>query len=490
MSNPLGTFTHSAGNWIAGQWNYHGDVNESIDPSTGGVVGTFHSAGHAQGQAAITAARQAFDTTAWSRLAEHRARALNDLADNLQRRADVLATTLSREIGKLLWETKAEVAMSVDVLRLNAARARVQMCGQAVEQAPGIYWHNVPEPIGVAGIITPWNGPLLLSVRSFAPALAAGCTVIVKLPGQAAISTSLLAQAAADTTSIPSGVLNVITEVGNEVAQMLVSSPEVDVLSYTGSTEVGRVIAANAASTVKRLHLELGGKTPLVIFDDVDIDAVVPVLVRASTFMNGQYCGTGSRVLVHRAVADQYRTRLTGALQAVHVGPACDPASELGPLIDKAAAKRVDGLVAEAGRYATVLVRGGIPDEPELRDGAFFRPALVEVHDVNAPIVQREVFGPVQTFEVFQDEADAIRRANATEFGLAAAVFSSDDIRARRVGRELKAANVWLNTWGLGTQLLAGEPVKQSGYGATSGSAALENYQYFKRYGTAALARA
>jgi betaine-aldehyde dehydrogenase len=260
-------------------------------------------------------------------------------------------------------------------------------------------------------------------------------------------------------------------------------------VSYTGSTEVGRLIAAGAAPTVKRLCLELGGKTPLVIFDDVDVDAVVPVLVFACTFMNGQYCGTGARVLVQRGLADALRSRLTTALEAVRVGPALDSASQLGPLIDKAAVERVDRIVADASAYGKILVRGGVPADPQLADGAFFRPALIELEDIDAPIVQTEVFGPVQTFEVFDDEADAIRRANATEFGLSASVFSRDEFRARRVGRELRVGNVWLNTWGKGTQLMAGEPVKQSGYGSAAGAAAVETYQHVKRYGTAELQR-
>ncbi|MTD52643.1 aldehyde dehydrogenase family protein, partial [Amycolatopsis pithecellobii] len=162
-----------------------------------------------------------------------------------------------------------------------------------------------------------------------------------------------------------------------------------------------------------------------------------------------------------------------------------DPTSQLGPLIDKAAVKRIDGIVSEAATYGKILVRGGTPQDPELAAGAFFRPVLIEVDDVNTPIVQNEVFGPVQTFEVFDDEADAIRRANATEYGLAAAIFSRDEFRARRVGRELRVGNVWLNTWGLGTQLIAGDPVKQSGYGTTSGPTAVHTYQHLKRYGTA-----
>ncbi|MDQ0778760.1 betaine-aldehyde dehydrogenase [Streptomyces aurantiacus] len=474
-----------AGNWIGGQWNFGGEVLESLDPSTGQVIDAFHSAGATEGAAAIAAARTAFDTTDWSRNAESRAQALLDLAGSLERNGEDIATMIARENGKLLWEARAEVRMAAESCKVNAARARLQVFGQAVEQAPGVYWHNVPEAVGVAGVISPWNGPVLLSVRSFAAALAAGCTAVVKLPAQTALVTALLSRTVAETTSLPAGVLNIVTEAADEVAPLLVGSPDVDVVSYTGSTRVGRVVAAHAASTVKRLCLELGGKTPLVIFDDVDVDAILPVLVSSCTFMNGQYCGTGARVLVQRKLADTLRSKLSAALEAIRVGPALDPASQLGPLIDKAAVARVDNIVEQASAYGKVLVRGGVPADPELAGGAFFRPALIEVNDVDAPVVQTEVFGPVQTFEVFDGEADAIRRANATEFGLSASVFSRDEYRVRRVGRELRVANVWLNTWGIGTQLMAGDPVKQSGYGSAAGSAAVETYQHLKRYGAA-----
>ncbi|MER6443275.1 aldehyde dehydrogenase family protein [Streptomyces sp. NPDC001185] len=485
MTTPTTVTADPVGNWIGGEWNLGGDVLESVNPSTGEIVGAFHSAGADEGATAIAAARKAFDTTTWSREASQRAQALQDLASNLDRNAEEIATMIAQENGKLLWEARAEVKRAVESLGISAAQARLQVIGQALEPTPGVYWYNVPEAVGVAGIISPWNGPVLLSARSIGAALAAGCTAVVKLPAQTAMVNALLARAVADTPTLPAGVLNLVTEAGNEVAPLLVSSPDVDVISYTGSSQVGRVIAANAAPTVKRLSLELGGKTPLVIFDDADIDAVIPMLVFACTFMNGQYCGTGARVLVQRGLADALRAKLTAALEAVRVGPALDPASQLGPLIDKAAVERVDAIVEGAAAYGKVLVRGGVPTDPELAAGAFFRPALVEVDDVNVPLVQIEVFGPVQTFEVFNDEADAIRRANATEYGLAAAVFSRDDFRARRVGQALRVGNVWLNTWGLGTQLMTGEPVKQSGYGSTAGASALQAYQHVKRYGAA-----
>ena len=303
------------------------------------------------------------------------------------------------------------------------------------------------------------------------------------MPGQTALTNALFADAVAATMSLPAGVVNILTEAGNEVAPLLVASPDIDVISYTGSTHVGRAIAAAAAPTLKRLGLELGGKTPLIVFDDADLNIVVPTLVMSSILMNGEFCCTGSRVLAQRGIADELRTRLAAALEGVKVGPALDSTSQMGPLIDKAGVARVDRIVEDAAGYAKVIVRGGPVTDPDLADGAFFRPALIEVDQVDVPIVQQEVFGPVQTFEVFDDETDAIQRANATEFGLAASVFTLDDLRARRVARDLRFGGVWFNTWGTMSEHFEQGGMKQSGYGTLCGPSAMSEFQHLKTYG-------
>ncbi|MFC0507082.1 aldehyde dehydrogenase family protein [Micromonospora costi] len=485
-STASSTLSTPVRNLIDGKWSDAGSVHESVNPSTGDVVGTFYSAGRAEGEAAIAAARTAFDTTDWSRSAALRARALYELADRLAERVPTLARTLMQENGKLLDQTTWEVKLSVDSLRYSAASALTQVAGRAAEPEPGMYFYSAPEPMGVAGIITPWNSPVILLVRALGPALGAGCTTVVKMPGQTALTNALFAEAVAATTSLPAGVVNILTEAGNEVAPLLVASPGVDVVNYTGSTQVGRSIAAAAGPTLKRLGLELGGKAPLIVFDDVDLDMVVPQLVASSIMMNGQFCCTGARVLVQRGIADELRTRLASALEAVKVGPAEDPSSQLGPLINKDAVARLDRFIQDATSYATVIVRGGPVTEPELARGAFFRPALLEVEELDVPLVQQELFGPVQTFEVFEDEADAIRRANATEFGLAASVFTGNDIRARQVGRDLRFGAIWVNTWGLLTEHFEQGGVKQSGYGVLCGPAAITEFQNLKTYASAA----
>jgi len=235
---------------------------------------------------------------------------------------------------------------------------------------------------------------------------------------------------------------------------------------------------ADAAATLKRLSLELGGKTPMIVFDDADLDVVVPVLTKAVTTFSGQFCMTGSRVIAQAGIAGQLRERLSKSLGAVNVGPGDDPASDMGPMIDAENARRVDALVSAAAEYATVLVRGGLADP----DTAFYHPSLLEVDDPTAPIVQEEVFGPVATFEVFESEADAVRLANVTEYGLAASIWSRDIDRPRRVGRQLRAGTVWTNTWALVADQFEEGGFGQSGLGRLNGLRGLEEFQEYKTY--------
>lgn len=476
------TMIYPAKNWINGKWSDGGTVREAVSPSNGRVLGIYLDIGADEAQEAIDAARTAFDTTGWSKDRNARSRALFELADAVARRVGPIALMLAREGGKLLAQTQWELAVTVDWLRYAAATALLQTGGRALEAAPGMHFISDPEPIGVVGVISPWNSPIILSVRAVAPALAAGCTVVLKLPHQTALANALFAEAIAEAKSLPPGVLNVVTETGNIGASMLVDSPDVNMISYTGSTKVGRIIAANGAKTLKRLNLELGGKAPLVVFDDADLSVVVPQIVTALVVMNGQFCCTGSRVLVQRGIADALRAALIEAYQQVRLGESDDPDAELGPLIDTASVKRVDAIVAEAAAYGDILVRGGPVTAGPLSGGSFYRPSLIEVQDLNAFVVQNEVFGPVQTFEIFEDELDAIERANATEFGLAASVFSSDMARCRRVGKAIQAGHIWMNCWGVMSEQFEQSGFKQSGIGVLCGPRAIEQFQEIKVY--------
>src|SRR6266699_1693545 len=386
-----------AKHWIDGEWTGSGTVSESVNPATGAVLGEWADGGEAEARAAIAAARRAFGTSPWSRDRSLRHRALSEMADRFDAHAEELGVLVTKENGKQIAEGMFEGGSPGPTLRHTAGQALTET-GISAEVAPGQWFSTYAEPAGVVGIIVPWNSPVALLIRSLAPALAAGNTVAVKMPGQTALVANLVSRVIAEVPSLPRGVVNIFTESGNTGAPYLVSSPDVQVISYTGSTTVGRLVAAAGASTLKRMNFELGGKTPMIVFDDADLDAIVPLLAAGITTFAGEFCMTGSRILAQRGVADEVRSRLAGMLENVRVGDG------LGP--------ETDGTLAA---------------------GAFYRPTLLEVEDVNTDIVQKEVFGPVATFEVFDTETDAISRANATEYGLAAGIFISNINISRRV---------------------------------------------------------
>ncbi len=337
------------------------------------------------------------------------------------------------------------------------------------------------QPAGVAGIIAPWNSAVALVVRSPAPALAAGCTAAVMLPAQTAQVNALIAEIMAEVGELPRRVVNLFNG-GKEAGNALVVLPDMPVISFTGSTATGRAISANAAPRVKRLGLELGGKTPMIVFDDANLDAVVPALVHALTVFAGQFCMTGSRLLAQQGIADQPRDALAARLQAVRIGSAADSAAEMGPLIDQANVRRVDRLVEEAiAAGASPVLRGGPAMDGALAQGAFYRPTLLEVTDPALAIVQQEVFGPVLTLQRFDTEAEAITLANGTEYGLAASVWSRDADRPFRVARALDAGTVWINGWAaLSDQFEEGD-FKQSGQGRMRGLAVLDDFVEYKQ---------
>lgn len=471
--------TEIATNWIDGEWTTSEKISESINPATGEVLGQWYEGGQAEAGAAIAAARKAFEASPWSRDRSLRHKALNEMADRFDAHADELGRLVTQENGKKIGEGMLEPLFASVSLRHSAAQALADT-GISAEVAPGQWFSTYAEPAGVVAVIVPWNSPVVLAIRSIAPALAAGNTVAVKMPGQTALVANLMAKIIAETTSLPRGVVNLFIESGNGGAPYLVASPDVQVVSYTGSTTVGRLVAAAGAPTLKRMNLELGGKTPMVVFDDADLDATVPLLAAAVTTFSGQFCMTGSRILVQRGVAAEVKSRLAAIFEGIRLGDGMDPATDMGPLIDKAAVARVDRVVEDALAHAKAIVRGGAATEGDLARGAFYRATLLEVDDVTSDIVQKEVFGPVATFEVFDTEREAVRLANATEMGLAAGIFTNDLNISRRVSREIQAGTVWTNTWAAVNDGFAEGGYKQSGVGRLRGPLAIAEFQEAK----------
>ncbi len=468
-----------ASHWIGGNWIQNGKPAESVNPATGEVIGQYFTAGPEQANQAVAAAKKAFQTSSWKNDRLLRARVLNAMADGFERSSNELANLLALENGKVLRHGRIEIAIVPQTLRFNAALALTDY-GRNAQVVPGSLSFVLKQPIGVAGIIAPWNSPVALIIRSLAPALAAGTTTAVMLPTQTAQVNALISRIISEIEELPTGVVNIFTG-GQEAGNALVISPDVPVISFTGSTKTGRQISANAAPRIKRLGLELGGKTPMIVFDDADLAAAVPKLVEALTVFAGQFCMTGSRLLVQRGIADRLRIALAKRLEAVKVGPASDPASEMGPLIDKHNVDRVNRMVNNAiAAGATAIVRGGPPQEESLSKGAFYRPTLLEVNDSRLPIVQQEIFGPVLTMQQFDNEAQAIALANDTEYGLSAGIWSRDIDRPLRVAREIEAGTIWINDWGVMFDQFEEGGFKQSGQGRMRGLAVLDDFIEYK----------
>ncbi|MDI3273705.1 aldehyde dehydrogenase family protein [Pseudomonas sp. AL03] len=467
-------------NWIDGQWLDSGVYKDSIDPATYELIGQYAEGGLNEAQQAIKAAQRSFAETPWKDDRNLRAKVLLELADAFERNADELIDTLALENGKIRPEAEFEVTMVPSKLRYYAALARAEY-GRAAEPKPGKISLVIRQAVGVAGIIVPWNSPVVLMIRSLAPALAAGCTTVIKMPGQTAQTNCLVARIMSEAVSLPRGVINLFSELGATGSIHLVESPKVPVISFTGSTSTGRAISAAGAQHLKRFGLELGGKTPMLVFNDADLDAAVPTLVKALTVFAGQFCMTGSRLLVQRDIATALTERLAARLEAVRVGPAADPASEMGPLIDKPNVQRVNQVVEDAiTDGAQIIVRGGPITEGPLAKGAFYRPTLLRVTDPNMSIVQRETFGPVLTLQVFDSEAEAIELANNSEFGLAAGVWTRDVDRSLRVARELEVGTVWVNDWAVVYDEFEEGGFKQSGQGRLNGVAAMDDFVEYK----------
>jgi betaine-aldehyde dehydrogenase len=464
-----GTVKH----YINGEWVSGGTIRESSNPATGEVLGSYYDADVDVATAAISAARGTFVDTDWGHDRELRAKALWDLASAIEENVDALALAITLENGKPFRNARSEVSIAAPKLRYFAGLALTDL-GTAATGHNGSTSMLLREPLGAAGVIVPWNSPAILLVRSLAPALAAGCTAAVKMPGQTALTNSLLAATFAGVSSLPAGVLNMFTESGDAGAKELVASPDISVVSYTGSTAVGARIASAAGANLKKVLLELGGKTPMIVFDDADLDAVVPALVAGITLFSGQFCMTGSRILVQDGAAGELRKRLVDALGRVEPRPGTEPESRMGPLIDRAAVTRVDKFLLD--NEADFVVRGGPVDGP----GAFYKPALVAVQDLKSPLIQQEIFGPVATFETFTDEVDAIERANATDYGLAASVWTRDGARSLRVSLQIEAGTVWTNAWAQILDQFEEGGYKKSGIGRLNGPGSLAEFQEVK----------
>ncbi|WP_055493439.1 gamma-aminobutyraldehyde dehydrogenase [Streptomyces sp. TP-A0356] len=420
-----------------------GRIHAVVDPSTGAEVYTYELAGAEDVDRAVAAARAAFP--GWSAATPgERSDALHRFAAVLADQAEELARFESLQCGKPLKLTREfDVPGTIDNTAFFAGAAR-HLQGQSAGEYSGDHTSYVRrEPIGVVGSVAPWNYPLQMAAWKILPAIAAGNTVVLK-PAELTPLTSLLFARAATEAGIPDGVINIVTGTGKEAGEHLVGHPDVAMTSFTGSTGVGKRVAEIATATVKRLHLELGGKAPFVVFDDADLEAAVHGAVAGALINTGQDCTAATRAYVQRPLYEEFVARTAALMETVRLGDPFAPGTDLGPLISHVQRDRVAGFVDRARAYARVVTGGEAP-EGDLKPGAYYRPTLVADAPQDSEIVQSEIFGPVLVVLPFDGDDEGIRLANDTPYGLAASAWSRDVYRANRATREIKAGCVWVN---------------------------------------------
>ncbi|MEW2295886.1 gamma-aminobutyraldehyde dehydrogenase [Streptomyces sp. NPDC006743] len=420
-----------------------GQTHAVVDPATGEEVLNYALAGADDVDAAVAAARAAFPGWAGATPGE-RSDALHRFAAVLAGRAEDFARAESLQCGKPLKLTREfDVPGTIDNTAFFAGAAR-HLQGQAAAEYSGDHTSYVRrEPIGVIGSIAPWNYPLQMAAWKILPAVAAGNTVVLK-PAELTPLTSLMFAQAATDAGIPDGVINIVTGTGREAGEHLVAHPGVAMTSFTGSTGVGKRVAEIATATVKRLHLELGGKTPFVVFDDADLDAAVNGAVAGALINTGQDCTAATRAYVQRPLYEEFVARTAALMESVRLGDPFAAGTDLGPLVSHAQRDRVAGFVERARGYARVVTGGQAP-QGDLKSGAYYRPTLVADAPQDSEIVQSEIFGPVLVVLPFDSDDEGIALANDTPYGLAASAWSRDVYRANRATREIKAGCVWVN---------------------------------------------
>ncbi|MCQ6272770.1 gamma-aminobutyraldehyde dehydrogenase [Pseudarthrobacter sp. R1] len=454
-----------------------GQTKDVIDPSNGTTVETITLAGSDDVKLAVQAARDAFP--AWSRATPaERSGVLIQFAALMAERAEEFAQLESRQAGKPIRLTREfDVPGTIDNIAFFAGAAR-NLEGKATGEYSADHTSSIRrEAIGVIGSISPWNYPLQMAAWKILPAIAAGNTIVLK-PAEITPLTSLLFAEVATEAGVPAGVINVINGRGSVVGAELLRHPDVDMLSFTGSTVVGRTVLEAAATTAKRVHLELGGKAPFVVFDDADLEAAINGAVAGSLINNGQDCTAATRAIVHRSLYNQFVDGVADLYSKVRLGPTADPATDLGPLISMDHRDKVAGMVDRARGYARVL-GGGIP-EGDLADGSYYRPTLVADATADSEIFREEVFGPVLAVTPFDTDDEGIALANDTPFGLAASAWTKDVYRALRATREIRSGCVWVNDH---IPIISEMPhggMKESGFGKDMSTYSFDEYTVIK----------
>ncbi|MGD9477234.1 aldehyde dehydrogenase family protein [Shinella sp. G-2] len=460
---------------IDGVWTEgSGPALERVAPGHGVVVSRYPAGTKADAERAIAAARKAFDDGPWPRMTgAERSNILLRAADLIAAKADELAFLDCIESGKPISQAKGELAGAADIWRYAAALAR-DLHGESYNTlGEGTLGVVLREAIGVVSIITPWNFPFLIVSQKLPFALAAGCTTVVKPSELTSGSTLLLGEILIE-AGVPAGVVNILTGTGPEVGAPMTTHPDVDMVSFTGSTGVGRLTMANAAQTLKKVSLELGGKNPQIVFPDANLEEFIDAAVFGAYFNAGECCNAGSRLILHKSIAAEVTARVAALARKVRVGDPLDPTTQVGAIITPQHLDKIGSYVDGAATAGASVALGGTALDLGL--GQFMAPTILSGVTPDMAVAREEVFGPVLSVLTFETTDEAIRIANAIDYGLSAGVWSRDFDTCLTIGRKVRAGTVWMNTFMDGASELPFGGYRQSGLGRELGRHAVEDY--------------
>jgi betaine-aldehyde dehydrogenase len=468
--------------YLGGEWKLaaDGNVRQLQNPANGRVIATIAEGAEADAQAAIAAARKAFDEGPWRETsAADRAALLFKVADAIDAHRDEFMRIDTLNGGKPLRETEYDAVDAANCFRYYAGLA-TKPHGQTFDVPAPSQTFTVREPIGVCGQIIPWNYPLLMAVWKLAPALAAGNVCVLK-PAELTPLSAIRLAAIFDELELPAGVVNVVTGAGTTVGHAIAASTLVDKIAFTGGTKTGRSIMLDATTNLKKISLELGGKSPNVVFADADFDTAVDYALFGIFANAGQVCSAGSRLVIERSLQDRFLERLVERAQKIRIGDGFDPATEMGPIISPVHRERVEAYIATGREEGARLLCGGNRLGGALAAGNFIAPTIFDRTTRDMRIVQEEIFGPVLVVQSFDDEAEAIALANDTVYGLAGAVFTQDIAKAHRVIRKMRAGITWINTYHPTYNEAPWGGYKQSGIGRELGTYGYDAYTEVKQ---------
>jgi aldehyde dehydrogenase (NAD+) len=466
---------------IDGQWTDGAKKFDTINPATGEVLTQVVEASAEAVDRAVSAARKAFEDRSgpWRKMsASERGRLIWRLADLVETHVDELAELETLDNGKPIFESRyVDMPMVVDVLRYYAGLA-TKIHGETVNTFETAFTYTLREPVGVVGLIIPWNFPLLLASWKLGPALACGNTIVLKPAEQTPLTALRFGELAAE-AGVPAGVLNIVTG-GPETGKAIVRHPGIDKIAFTGSTAVGKEIMRSSADTLKRVTLELGGKSPNIVFADSDIDGAVKGAINGIFYGKGEVCNAGSRLFVENKVQDEFLEKLVARAAKLKPADPLDPKTRLGAIVSQEQMQTVLGYVETGKREGAKLIAGGNRVSVDGGKGFFLEPTIFGDVTNDMKIAQEEIFGPVLATLSFDDIDQVIDLANRNQYGLAAAVWTRDIKKAHSVSRQLKAGTVWINTYGLMDAALPFGGYKSSGFGRELGMHAIEHYTELK----------